>query len=127
MPAINFQKQFADAVESGEKRQTIRRFRKDATNPLVGDTLFLFTGQRTEHCRLLREVRCTSTSIFEIHTHDDGGVSLMLDLQRLTIAEGDQLAKADGFAGVPELLKWFEDTHGLPFVGLLIKWGEVDA
>jgi len=33
MPALNFKKQFAKRVESGEKRQTIRKSREDCRNP----------------------------------------------------------------------------------------------
>ena len=52
MPALNFQKRFADLVESGEKCQTIRKCSKDGRDPKVGDTLYLYTGQRPKekHC-----------------------------------------------------------------------------
>ena len=33
MPLLGFQKQFAPLVESGEKRQTIRAYRKDGKDP----------------------------------------------------------------------------------------------
>jgi hypothetical protein len=37
---------------------------------------------------------------------------------------GDELAafaRADGFEGSVAFFKWFSDTHGLPFEGILIK------
>lgn len=57
MPSLNFMERFAGAVERGEKRQTIRRVRK--TPIKVGDTLQLYTGQRTKACRKLGLGRCT--------------------------------------------------------------------
>ena len=51
MPALNFKKQFAEKVETGEKRQTVRAKRKRAF--VVGDKLYLYTGMRTKYCRKL--------------------------------------------------------------------------
>jgi len=31
-------------------------------------------------------------------------------------------AEADGFTGLKEFVDWFDQTHGLPFTGVLIKW-----
>ncbi len=53
MPSLNFQARFAPLVESGEKRQTIRAYRKDGRDPKRGDKLYLFTGMRTKACRPL--------------------------------------------------------------------------
>ena len=83
MPALNFQKQFADAVESGlfdlrgeprpdrligvrPKLQTIRLYRKDERDPKPGQTLYHFTGMRTKQCRRLGEAECTSVMPVEI-------------------------------------------------------------
>ena len=50
MPALNFQKQFAPLVESGEKRQTIRAHRKDKRLPAKpGDIIALhFPGRNKD-------------------------------------------------------------------------------
>ena len=53
MVAYNFQKQFADAVERGEKRQTIRAPRRDGRHAKVGDKLQLYTGMRTKQCGMI--------------------------------------------------------------------------
>lgn len=47
MPALNFQTQFAPAVERGEKCQTIRAYRKDGRNPsgLPFHGLAIYWGQ----------------------------------------------------------------------------------
>lgn len=53
MPALSFQKQFADQVATGKKRQTIRAWRKRPF--FTGDKLYLYTGLRTSSCRKLGE------------------------------------------------------------------------
>lgn len=52
MALLNFQKQFADLIEAGTKRQTIRAARKYPIK--VGDKLYLYTGLRTKYCRKLK-------------------------------------------------------------------------
>lgn len=64
MPMFNFKKQFADSVESGEKRQTIRARRKN--RPQVGQTAYLYTGARTKACRKLGECVIRATSFPDI-------------------------------------------------------------
>ena len=113
MPALNFMKQFADAVESGEKRQTIRAYRKDGLDPKVGDTLYLYTGMRTKQCRKLGEVKCKSVE----------PIYLSWEGCDFTIHQ-ERWATNDGFDSFTHMLDWFEKTHGLPFEGLIIKWGE---
>lgn len=67
MPALNFEAQFADAVESGEKRQTVRTARKDGRpHAKVGDKIRLYTGLGTPRCRLLAEATVTRTTAVRI-------------------------------------------------------------
>ena len=66
MPAYNFQARFAPLVESGQKRQTIRRTAKCA---MPGATAYLYTGQRTEHCRKIGEGTITDVLRIEIGRH----------------------------------------------------------
>lgn len=124
MPVFNFQKQFADSVERGEKRQTIRANRKDGIRPQVGQTAFLYTAARTKACRKLGE-----------HPIEDvipvliGGKGIIFNPGSLQFewiesdpAELDNEAKADGFKDWNAMRDWFSKTHGLPFEGYLIKW-----
>ena len=60
MVAFNFKAQFADAVERGVKRQTIRAIRKDGRVPHIGSALQLYTGMRTKNCRKLKDAVCTN-------------------------------------------------------------------
>ena len=127
MPALNFQARFADAVESGEKCQTIRAHRKDKRDPKVGDTLYLYTGMRTKACRKLREVKCEKAvsvfikpgSIFVADIVDPAGEAVY------RLAPKASFAKADGFVDWESMREWFDKTHGLPFKGLLIGWKKI--
>ena len=121
MPALNFMDRFADAVESGKKRQTIRKRRKDGRDPKPGDILYLYTGMRTKRCRKLGEVRCKSVREIEL---DRGQVAPGISLGTVTGAPctPDTLARRDGFKSFTELLDLIEEMHGLPFRELLIQW-----
>lgn len=126
-PAFNFQAQFADAVESGEKRQTIRKLRKDGRDPKVGDTLYLYTGMRTKACRKLGEAVCTSRLGVQIGRY----CVLVRKGRERWIAQNNaevaSLAQADGFESFAEMRDWFEKTHGLPFTGKLYRWAAPTA
>ncbi|PKN71219.1 MAG: hypothetical protein CVU54_02010 [Deltaproteobacteria bacterium HGW-Deltaproteobacteria-12] len=117
MPVFNFLKQFADKVERGEKRQTIRAKRRDGRNSRVGDKLYLYTGMRTKSCRKLGAVICTSVQQITIDRH-----GINIDGVWLLRQEEVQLAIADGFEGIYEMKCFFNKEHGLPFEGLLYKW-----
>ena len=117
MPALNYQKQFADDVESGKKRQTVRAFRKDGRDPKPGQTLFHYTGMRTKACRKLREDECKSTIPISIDTH-----IIAFDGVPLSWTEMEKTARADGFESFYDLRDFFWENHGLPFNGLLIEW-----
>lgn len=118
MPALNFKQQFAPAVEAGIKRTTIRAKRKDGRDPKRGDTLYLYTGQRTRACRKLRTVECLRVHEILI----DRDFNVWQDLSIMSTAEKLALIKADGFAGPAEFYDFFDSVHGLPFEGILIRW-----
>ena len=113
MPALNYKKQFADKVEAGTKRTTIRagkRFKK-------GDTLYHYTGMRTKSCRKLREDACTWVS--DIYMTNSG---MKCNGVALAPARIEEIATADGFETVDEFIFFFRETHGFPFLGQLIEW-----
>lgn len=115
MPAINFQKQFAPAVKSGAKRQTIRAIGKRVYQP--GQQLHLYVGQRTRGCKLLRRETCKAVTPVYIDTH-----TLVVGTHTLTGPERQAFARADGFDHWQAMFDWFQDEHGLPFEGRLISW-----
>jgi len=118
MPALNFKKEFSDKVASGEKKQTIRALRKDCKNPRPGQTLYLYTGMRTQYCKKLGEGTCTSVEPICIEEHYE----IVVGVRLLPLAEEIRFIRADGFKSAKKFYDFFRKTHGLPFWGLLIKW-----
>lgn len=115
MPALNYSEQFAGKVESGEKRQTIRKIRK---NPIKkGDTLFQYTGMRTKKCRKLREDVCTHAIPLFI-----GRTIMKLNGHVLAQHEERRLAQDDGFDSLIDFVAWFDCRYGTPFNGVVIRW-----
>jgi hypothetical protein len=120
MPLLNYRKEFAPLVESGEKRQTIRALRK---RPIIkGDRLFHYTGLRTKACRKLLESDCTAADAITID--ETGNVRINATLLYESVKES--LAFDDGFRRPghewEDMLAFFEQKHGLPFTGQLIRW-----
>lgn len=116
MPALNFQKQFADLVEKGIKKQTIRAYRKRPFK--IGDKLYLYTGMRTKKCKNLGEVKCKGVYHFRINEF-----GLFFINGKLLMGKDQFLfALQDGFSSTLEMIDWFDKNHGLPFKGQLIIW-----
>jgi hypothetical protein len=129
MPAYNFKRAFADRVRAGvdpafaarhpevrPKRQTIRKRRKRRTR--VGETLYLYVGQRTKRCEKLGEATCKA--VVPIVIHADGAVDL--GGRRLSEEERRALARDDGFAAFDDLYTFFADHYELPFEGVVVQW-----
>jgi hypothetical protein len=130
MVALNFKAQFADDVEDGRKRRSIRAPRKDGRDPKPGDKLQLYTGMRQKGCRKLGEAVCARVRAVEI---DHMGITL----EGRKLSAGDapayaggvdpesydsDFARADGFDTFQDMREFFEREHGLPFKGKLIEW-----
>ncbi len=115
MPAYNFKKHFTSAIVNREKRQTIRKPRKRQTVP--GDKLYLYTGMRTKQVKKLHEAECIAVLPIIIGTS-----SVTLNGETLKTSEIDKLAKLDGFGTAQAFYDFFEENHGLPFEGEVIKW-----
>ena len=115
MVAYNFQARFAEAVERGEKRQTIRKPRRSG-HAKPGDAVQLYTLMRTRDCRKLGDAVCEVSTYCAIR--DDS-----ITLGNHPRVDLDDFARADGFASFEDMKAWFRETHGLPFVGQLIRWG----
>ena len=105
---INFRKAFgfAPLVESGEKDQTLRPRRKRPIK--VGDTLRLYTGQRTAACRFLREERCTNL----IPVRRMGHLRWRRGNHELSVSEMREIALRDGFKTVEDFDKFFGKRYG---------------
>lgn len=124
MPAYNFMPRFAVLVETGAKTQTIRKTDRRAK---PGDIAFLYTGQRTKHCRLLGKGVIKHVQPVELGRRRNG-----LPYARLPMPKGqvfelmtdslDALARADGFADGDKMVRWFDSKYGLPFHGFVHAW-----
>lgn len=120
MPTFSFQRQFADLVESGKKKQTIRKYRK--RTPKAGQTAYLYTGMRTTECRKLGEGVITEVGIVRIN---DFGLFIDMPNNFMSIRRTETLnefARADGFTDWFDMVDWFKNQHGIPFEGILVKW-----
>ena len=122
MPALNFQKRFATLVESGRKRQTIRPEGKRSYRS--GKTLYLYVGQRTQHCRKLGEAVCRAVKPIVINPE-----GVWVGGERLYGAKLEAFARADGFASSAEFRDFFQrryNYHTEPFYGRVIEWEMVE-
>ena len=126
MPALNFQQQFAPLVESGEKRQTIRAYRKDGRDPKVGDRLFLYTGMRTKQCRKLGEATAVAVVPILMEVNRLYRIGPRGGRIRIPDYKFRSIAWRDGFSDSVSMTRWFDETHALPFEGLLIRWGDIE-
>jgi hypothetical protein len=125
MSAYNFQARFAEDVDAGRKRQTIRAMRKHM--PKVGERVHLFTGMRTKKCRRLRaghedrhkRVFVVNMTELTITTISPQGVGYCMNQGDLSI---ETFARNDGFTNWPEMRAWFRSQHGLPFHGFMVEW-----
>lgn len=121
MPAYNFSPEFANDVQHRRKRSTIRMSDKNAK---VGDTVYLYTGQRTKQCRSLGTSTLVALETISLHEKHVifGGFTLransLLDL----------LARADGFKDYPDMTAWFKSKYKIdsldtaPIRGYLHAW-----
>lgn len=114
MVAFNFSPEFADAVVSGEKCQTVRKTKRAKK----GDMLQLYTGQRTKKCRKLREAECLYVDY--VHITPDG---LIVGDTDKHAGNSDAFAKRDGFKDYADMVAWFTKKYGdAHFVGYVHRW-----
>lgn len=114
MVALNFSPQFADAVASGRKTQTIRQ----TARARPGQALQLYTGQRTKDCRKLADAVCVDCTYVGLNA---SGISLG-DVRRFP-GDIDDFARADGFNDYAAMWKWFSERYKTnSFTGNIIRW-----
>lgn len=104
MPAYNFQRQFVGRILSLEKPHTIRPERKHPTKK--GDTLYLFTGQRTTQCRLIAESPCINIERIGIYLHNPQPY-VMINDYGLSVEALDRLIRRDGFEHREDFFEFF--------------------
>jgi len=107
MPAYNFQPRFVDLIVLGKKTTTIRRKRSHPTRG--GDKLTFYTGQRTKRCARFAEGRCTGVWDIMIRPFAH---QIRLRGAMLSNSSMLKLAKADGFEGISDFFKFFQERYG---------------
>lgn len=114
MVAFNFSPEFAEAIASGAKCQTVRATKRAKK----GDMLQLYTGQRTKACRKLKEAECLYVDY--VHLAPDGITCGNGDLHTGSL---DAFAIRDGFKNYEAMLAWFKAKYGTDhFVGYVHRW-----
>lgn len=129
MPALNFQKQFAPKILSGDKKQTIRGARKYPIK--VGDRLYLYTGMRTQQCTKLGESICGRTRELIVSKYQlDSYARVFVSGVQLCATRVNELAVQDGFESSEHFLDFFlsspkaqTGSRVTSFLGELIEWG----
>ena len=129
MPALNFNDQFVEAVESGKKPNTIRAMRKRPFK--VGDRLYHYNRMRRPECRKLGESDAEIVQGIEILRTALGVCFVYIsetpncdeETEQLSYFETAKLAERDGFRNIEEFYEWFipkgEKDY---FSGQLIAW-----
>lgn len=120
MPSLNFMKQFASKIPL-EKIHTIRRQRKRPFK--IGDTLYMFTGQRTKYCKRLGEFPCLYVADFSFETFPNKKGRIKIDNKIISGWYLYGLAINDGFDNFQDFKDFFIKS-GLPFKGQIIGWRE---
>lgn len=116
-----FQSKFARLVENGTKRQTIRPMPKRLPKAGSHESWREWTGKAYRSPqRELSKVELTKISRFSL---DQTPHEVIPSINHVPIPLDDwnTFAVKDGFASMAEMVEWFEQTHGLPFIGILIE------
>ena len=104
MVAYNFSPQFVDDIAKRRKRQTLRT----TARARVGDTLQLYTGQRTKDCRKIvdEDPVCIRTATIELNED-----ALYFDGHRQASESAESYARFDGFESYAAMREWFLQTY----------------
>lgn len=120
---LNFQKQFARPVWSGEKRQTIRAKGKRLQAPKPGDRAYCYTGLRTRSTVKLGDWPISRVDWLRMTVEADRLSNVIVDSVLLFGHERDALARDDGFEDFKAMEAWFVRNHPPGnFSGWVIQW-----
>ena len=142
MVAYSFNPRFEAPILSGAKSGTIRAIGR-RRHARAGETLQLYVGQRTRHCRLLGEAFCTSVESILLTANTFGECPSILAIglgepshhaARSTVlispAAIDDFARTDGFQDGDDMARFWATAHRdlidpdgvIRFRGVLIRW-----
>ena len=132
MVAYSFKERFVKPIQVGlsrvslsfdppPKRQTIRAvgLRRHAR---PGETLQLYFGMRTKHCRKIGDARCISVAPVKILIHNR---TFIVDIDGFPLMKPaiEEFALLDGFSSTADMHQFWVANHGEGlFEGVLIRW-----
>lgn len=137
MPAYSYKEQFIPFLLDETKDHTVRKERAGRSrHARPGETIYHYYGMRTKWCRKIGESICTWVQ--DITITEKGIYLREAEDTPLTPPERDKFAWSDGFrpegstadnpAGAFALmLRFWKQTHELPFHGVVIYWKEFKA
>ena len=112
---------FKEKTKRGAKCQAIAK--KSRKNPIkAGDKLDLYWKQQSPESEKLGETICKRVTPIEI----TASYFSLPYIFASTVNILNAFAIADGFDDWNQLIEFFEETHGLPFKGILIEWELLD-
>jgi len=137
MVAYSFKSFFAPKILDGTKRQTIRAVGR-RRHALPGEEIQLYTGLRTQWCKLIARATCEDARGIDIEFDVAAdiariylGLSLGIKGNRSVFSERpdlDRFAMSDGFNDWHEMRQFMIKHHGdkkvrrMKFEGVLITW-----
>ena len=117
-----FKPRFAALVESGVKCQTIRP--KPKRMPMAGDRISLRAWIGKPY-RSKQKILCQAV-ITDVQPCFISRSGIIVGEKWTEFFDMNSIAVADGFRDAHEMRSWFEETHGLPFNGILIKFQRLE-
>lgn len=114
MVAFNFKKDFVPKILAGDKCSTIRSQKRCK----VGQSMHLFTGQRTKACQRLLTTKCIGGGAITIDQHS-WAITCSEGTLRPT---GKTLHGQEGFPNLQAMIDFFDKQYGLPYTGYIHVW-----
>jgi hypothetical protein len=139
MVAYSFNPRFELPILSGAKSGTIRALGR-RRHVRAGETVQLYVGQRTRHCRLLGTAVCTSVDPIMVIVATRGtapeiwsiaiGEPMAVSAVLVSPAAIDRFGRSDGFQDGDDMARFWATAHRdligrdgvIRFRGVLIRW-----
>lgn len=131
MSAYGFKARWVPKLLDGSKLTTLRADRKDGRAPKVGEKFSAFVGMRTKGCRRLFDSVTSQLNRIRIEPRlgesefEPVNYAIFCDGRMLSTAQGEAMARADGFDSLEDFTRFFEEEHSIEtkiFWGWLITW-----
>lgn len=119
MTVIMFKPRFAPLVADSTKVQTIRPPRKKSVRP--GHILSLRKWSGLPY-RSPQVILCPPRVCLAVEPVRVARDRIVVSSRTLDCEAAETFAAADGFVNFAEMVEWFDNEHGLPFDGILIRW-----